>query len=95
MADPSQGHPDYPQAQDIVSPCPVCQEVPDFSKMPRGSYQYVLLADGRAACQLLQPLDPLVIPYLSGPVIAHVCAHRPAKAVIAEAEAIAKGAVGG
>jgi hypothetical protein len=66
-------HPDFPEQVDEVQPCPRCHEVPDFSQMPRGSYRYVRLEDHSVVCQLHVPLDPLIVPYIGRPVIAHAC----------------------
>lgn len=90
MSSPAGPHPDFPEPQNRIEPCPACGEVPDFTTMPRGLYAYVGLPDGRAACQLAQPLDPMIIPYLKGPILAHVCRQPPAKAVVDAAEAITK-----
>ena len=70
--------------------------MPDFTRMPRGAYAYVQLTDGRVACQLAQPIDPLVIPFLKGPIVAHVCEARPVPVgeVIQAAEDITRRAAG-
>lgn len=66
-------HPDYPEPQNVIEPCPRCGTEPDFTGKPLGSYRYVGLPDGSVVCQLAQPLDPNIIPYLSGPVFVHAC----------------------
>lgn len=69
--------------------------------MPLGHYRYVGLPDESVLLQLHQPIDPNIIPYLKGPVIAHACgpvvdraemvdAALHPKLVIAGAEEIAK-----
>src|SRR4029079_655941 len=94
--------PDYPEPQDHVERCPSCGHTPDFSTAPLGNYRYVGLPDGESVvCQVEQPIDPRIIPYLKGPVIVHACgpvvdraqmveaAMRPG-VVVAGAEEVAK-----
>lgn len=54
-------------------PCPSCGSIIDPTDMPLGIWDYVQTADGRTILQMIEPLDPRIIPFLKGVPIAHSC----------------------